>query len=376
MGSACRHASGSCHSIHQNQYFKSLNLSAKRPISRPSDAPQIKMSGDHDRISRRRFVRSRRIQPGSRQQSKIAGAPHSDTVQRAFRSPRQPCRSCERSIDRASGGSVPEMRRERSRFVGVLTRTKINSRRRRGVFCDMPRRQWMLIFSGERDASHSLRLSSEQWLKSLRWTLQSHGSRTIGRQGKRVVSRSMRVQPHAKTRASRLSPETAPLPLLTTTPDVKQGELKAIPENARLLPPCSPTKIVCVGRNYVDHAKESGNPVPAEPLIFLKPMFVPDRSRRVHRLSGHLAERKLRGRTGAHHRQTRARHIARENAFDYIAGYTCLNDVTARDIQRKDVQFTRGKGFDTFCAVGPHMAPRSGRRFRRNCASSLVWTVR
>jgi 2-keto-4-pentenoate hydratase/2-oxohepta-3-ene-1,7-dioic acid hydratase in catechol pathway len=53
----------------------------------------------------------------------------------------------------------------------------------------------------------------------------------------------------------------------------------------------------------------------------------------------------------------RARHIARESAFEYVAGYTCLNDVTARDIQRKDVQFTRGKGFDTFCAVGPYMVP-------------------
>jgi 2-keto-4-pentenoate hydratase/2-oxohepta-3-ene-1,7-dioic acid hydratase in catechol pathway len=139
-------------------------------------------------------------------------------------------------------------------------------------------------------------------------------------------------------------------------PDVKQGELKAMPENARLLPPCSPTKIVCVGRNYVDHAKELGNPVPAEPLIFLKP---------VSSLIGHGEsivypaisqnvnfEGELGGIIGK-----RARHIARENAFDYIAGYTCLNDVTARDIQRKDVQFTRGKGFDTFCAVGPHMVP-------------------
>ena len=139
-------------------------------------------------------------------------------------------------------------------------------------------------------------------------------------------------------------------------PDVKQGELKAIPENARLLPPCSPTKIVCVGRNYVDHAKELGNPVPAEPLIFLKP---------VSSLIGHgesivypaISQNvNFEGELGLIIGK-RARHIARENAFDYIAGYTCLNDVTARDIQRKDVQFTRGKGFDTFCAVGPHMAP-------------------
>jgi 2-keto-4-pentenoate hydratase/2-oxohepta-3-ene-1,7-dioic acid hydratase in catechol pathway len=129
-----------------------------------------------------------------------------------------------------------------------------------------------------------------------------------------------------------------------------------MPENARLLPSCSPTKIVCVGRNYVDHAKELGNPVPAEPLIFLKP---------VSSLIGHgesivypaISQNvNFEGELGLIIGK-RARHIARENAFDYIAGYTCLNDVTARDIQRKDVQFTRGKGFDTFCAVGPHMAP-------------------
>jgi 2-keto-4-pentenoate hydratase/2-oxohepta-3-ene-1,7-dioic acid hydratase in catechol pathway len=129
-----------------------------------------------------------------------------------------------------------------------------------------------------------------------------------------------------------------------------------MPENARLLPPCSPTKIVCVGRNYVDHAKELGNPVPAEPLIFLKP---------VSSLIGHgesivypaISQNvNFEGELGLIIGK-RACHVARENAFDYIAGYTCLNDVTARDIQRKDVQFTRGKGFDTFCAVGPHMVP-------------------
>jgi 2-keto-4-pentenoate hydratase/2-oxohepta-3-ene-1,7-dioic acid hydratase in catechol pathway len=124
-----------------------------------------------------------------------------------------------------------------------------------------------------------------------------------------------------------------------------------------LLPPCSPTKIVCIGRNYVDHAKELGNEVPAEPLIFLKPpssliahedaIVYPAISQNVH-FEGELGVV-----IGKH-----ARHVQRENALEYVAGYTCLNDVTARDIQRKDVQFTRGKGFDTFCAVGPHLVPR------------------
>jgi 2-keto-4-pentenoate hydratase/2-oxohepta-3-ene-1,7-dioic acid hydratase in catechol pathway len=111
-----------------------------------------------------------------------------------------------------------------------------------------------------------------------------------------------------------------------------------------------------VGRNYVDHAKELGNPVPAEPLIFLKP---------VSSLIGHgdsivypaISENvNFEGELGVVIGK-RARHVARENALEYVAGYTCLNDVTARDIQRKDVQFTRGKGFDTFCAVGPQMVP-------------------
>ena len=139
--------------------------------------------------------------------------------------------------------------------------------------------------------------------------------------------------------------------------DVRRGNFEDLPEGARLLPPCSPTKIVCIGRNYVDHAKELGNEVPAEPLIFLKPpsslmahgdaIVYPAISQNVH-FEGELGV--VIGK--------QARHVRRENAMEYVAGYTCLNDVTARDIQRKDVQFTRGKGFDTFCAVGPYLIPR------------------
>ncbi|MBC8167271.1 MAG: fumarylacetoacetate hydrolase family protein [Bryobacteraceae bacterium] len=129
-----------------------------------------------------------------------------------------------------------------------------------------------------------------------------------------------------------------------------------VPEGARLLPPCSPSKIVCVGRNYVEHARELGNEVPSEPLLFLKPpssllgsndaIVYPKQSQNVH-FEGELGV--VIGKE--------ARNIARANAFDYVLGYTCVNDVTARDIQRKDVQFTRGKGFDTFCPVGPWMVP-------------------
>jgi 2-keto-4-pentenoate hydratase/2-oxohepta-3-ene-1,7-dioic acid hydratase in catechol pathway len=145
-------------------------------------------------------------------------------------------------------------------------------------------------------------------------------------------------------------PPTAP----DTDPDVRHGQFDELPAGARLLPPCSPTKIVCVGRNYADHAKELGNAVPTEPLIFLKPpssliangdtIVYPGQSENVH----------FEGELGVVISK-RARNVRREDAFDYVAGYTCLNDVTARDIQRKDVQFTRGKGFDTFCAVGPSL---------------------
>ena len=146
-----------------------------------------------------------------------------------------------------------------------------------------------------------------------------------------------------------------------TTPDsdprVRRGVWgRDVPDNARLLPPCSPTKIVCVGRNYGEHARELGNEIPAEPLIFLKPpsslcaheqpIVYPRISQNVH-YEGELGV--VIGRA--------ARHVSRGKAMEHVAGFTCLNDVTARDIQRKDVQFTRGKGFDTFCAVGPWMVP-------------------
>jgi 2-keto-4-pentenoate hydratase/2-oxohepta-3-ene-1,7-dioic acid hydratase in catechol pathway len=130
-----------------------------------------------------------------------------------------------------------------------------------------------------------------------------------------------------------------------------------LPSGARLLPPCQPSKIVCIGRNYVEHARELGNAVPVEPLIFLKPpssliasgeaIVYPTISENLH-FEGELGV--VIGK--------RAKHVRREDAFEYVSGYTIVNDVTARDIQRKDVQFTRGKGFDTFCPVGPSVVPR------------------
>ena len=124
------------------------------------------------------------------------------------------------------------------------------------------------------------------------------------------------------------------------------------PANAQLLPPATPTKIVAVGRNYAEHAKELGNEPPHEPIIFLKPpsallapnatIVRPAQSERVD-FEGELAI--VVGK--------RARNVKADRWRDFVLGFTCANDVTARDLQKKDVQFTRGKSFDTFCPLGP-----------------------
>jgi len=123
----------------------------------------------------------------------------------------------------------------------------------------------------------------------------------------------------------------------------------------RLLAPVVPTKIVCVGRNYAAHAAELGNEVPKEPLIFLKPpssivgpgepVVLPKYSNKVEH-EGELGL--VIGRKASHLSDA-------DDPLSYLLGYTCVNDVTARDLQKADVQFTRAKGFDTFCPVGPHI---------------------
>ena len=114
-----------------------------------------------------------------------------------------------------------------------------------------------------------------------------------------------------------------------------------------------PSKIICVGRNYAEHAAELGNEVPKEPLLFLKApsavirdgeaIVIPSQSQQVEHESelAVVIGRDCKGLSD------------NEDPFDYVRGYSCLNDVTARDIQRRDVQFTRGKSFDTFCPIGP-----------------------
>src|SRR5215469_11708440 len=125
--------------------------------------------------------------------------------------------------------------------------------------------------------------------------------------------------------------------------------------HVRLLAPVEPSKIVCVGRNYAAHAAELGNEVPKEPLIFLKPstsILGPEESIVLTKYSKQVEHEGELGvvvsRRCSHLRDS-------EDPLSYLLGYTCLNDVTARDLQKSDVQFTRGKGFDTFCPIGPHI---------------------
>jgi len=135
----------------------------------------------------------------------------------------------------------------------------------------------------------------------------------------------------------------------------RPGKQTAPLNQVRLLAPCRPSKVVAVGLNYKAHAKETGFALPSEPMLFLKPstsvigpgeaIVRPASSRRVD----HEAELAV-------VMGKKCRLASPEEARDYILGYTALNDVTARDLQGRDVQFTRSKSFDTFCPLGPAIA--------------------
>ncbi|MEX2394146.1 MAG: fumarylacetoacetate hydrolase family protein [Actinomycetota bacterium] len=143
---------------------------------------------------------------------------------------------------------------------------------------------------------------------------------------------------------------------ITTTPFLPHDvtDERFYPAQYRVLAPVLPSKVVAIGLNYKAHAEERGKGLPSEPLMFLKPttsvigpgdaIVLPPQSNRVD----HEAELAVViGRA--------AKNVPVESAMDAVLGYTCANDVTARDLQDKDVQFTRGKGFDTFCPLGPHV---------------------
>src|SRR5580658_4975652 len=122
---------------------------------------------------------------------------------------------------------------------------------------------------------------------------------------------------------------------------------------ARLLAPVVPSKIVCIGRNYRDHAAELGNEVPKEPLLFLKPSSSLLASKGVVRIPAISTRVDYEGELGIVIGRRCHKIGPDEDVRPYIRGYVCVNDVTARDIQKSDSQWTRGKGFDTFCPVGP-----------------------
>jgi len=135
----------------------------------------------------------------------------------------------------------------------------------------------------------------------------------------------------------------------------RRGERIEGLEGFPLLVPCEPTKVVALARNYGSHAQEMGTPLPDEPIIFLKPpnslladggeIVLPHLAQRVD-YEGELAV--VIGR--------RAKRVRPQEAGDYILGLTCANDITARDLQQRDDQWARSKGFDTFCPLGPHVA--------------------
>jgi 2-keto-4-pentenoate hydratase/2-oxohepta-3-ene-1,7-dioic acid hydratase in catechol pathway len=150
--------------------------------------------------------------------------------------------------------------------------------------------------------------------------------------------------------------------ILLTAPEEADGDMEslrtrrieAIPmEEAVLLAPVRPSKIVCVGRNYREHAAELGHEVPKEPLIFFKPtsaLLPPGGTVRRPKISEMVHHE---GELGVVIGKTCYQPAADADIRQYILGYTCVNDVTARDLQNKDGQWTRAKGFDTFCPVGP-----------------------
>ena len=123
-------------------------------------------------------------------------------------------------------------------------------------------------------------------------------------------------------------------------------------KQCRLLAPCEPTKIVCVGKNYYDHAMEMGEGVPDRPILFLKAPNTVNRPAREVSAPGFVERLDYEGEL-AFVVKKRAKHVKAEEYRDYILGYTCLNDVTARDVQKADGQWSRGKSMDGFAPIGP-----------------------
>ena len=165
----------------------------------------------------------------------------------------------------------------------------------------------------------------------------------------KIVRYRYEVRDHyGRLEGESIAPLNGPIEMLTPLVGAPPIALSEV----RLLAPASPSKIVAIGLNYADHAAEGNRELPREPMLFIKPstavigpgdeIVYPPQTANLHH-EGELAI--VIGKT--------ARQVAPGDAQGYVLGYTCANDVTARDLQRRDVQFTRGKGFDTFAPLGP-----------------------
>ena len=158
-------------------------------------------------------------------------------------------------------------------------------------------------------------------------------------------------------------------------------------DEVKILPPCAPTKIVCVGLNYIDHAREMKMSPPDEPLLFLKPPTAVIAHEEEIAYPNHFSSRvDYEGELGVVIGK-RARWVNERSWREHVLGFTCVNDVTARDIQVKDVQFTRAKAFDTFAPMGPVIETEldpadleittrvNGETMQRSRTSNLIFPV-
>ncbi len=138
--------------------------------------------------------------------------------------------------------------------------------------------------------------------------------------------------------------------------EIARGEFpKDLPAGTRLLAPITPSKIVAIGLNYKDHAAEQNKPLPAEPMIFIKPSSAVIGPGDVIRLPGGVGRIDYESEVAVVIGK-RASRVPRERALDCVLGYTCANDVTARDLQNRGYQYSHVKGFDTFAPIGPAIA--------------------
>jgi 2-keto-4-pentenoate hydratase/2-oxohepta-3-ene-1,7-dioic acid hydratase in catechol pathway len=161
--------------------------------------------------------------------------------------------------------------------------------------------------------------------------------------------------------------------------DLSAFDFEPMPlSSARLLAPVTPSKIVCVGRNYREHAQELGNEIPAEPLLFFKPPSSLLEPGGVVRMPSAAQRVEYEGELALVIGKRAAKLNADANWRAYVRGYTLANDVTARDLQKKDGQWTRAKGFDTFCPVGPMVSdevdPEAGLRIETRVNGQLRQT--